>query len=96
MEDASALEALRAAVVAAVVDQDADTVRLVTSQRHHAHLRAASDAVARALAALDQGMPVDLFTMDLRAALNELGCITGAVTNEDVLGAIFSRFCIGK
>ncbi len=94
--DASALEALRAAVVAAVVDQDADTVRLVTSQRHHAHLRAASDAVARALAALDQGMPVDLFTMDLRAALNELGCITGAVTNEDVLGAIFSRFCIGK
>ena len=34
--------------------------------------------------------------LDLRIALHELGAITGAITNEDVLGQIFSRFCIGK
>ncbi len=91
-----ALEDLRAAVVAAVVENEADPVRLVTNERHRQHLRAAADATSRALAALEDKVPVDLLTLDLRQALHELGCITGAVTNEDVLEQIFSRFCIGK
>ena len=37
-----------------------------------------------------------LVTGDLRAALHELGAITGEITNEDMLDQIFSRFCIGK
>ena len=96
MDDPRALDALRTAAVEAVGGQEADPVRLVTSERHQAHLHAASAAVGRALAALEDNLPVDVFTLDLRAALHELGCITGAVTDEEVLGAIFSRFCIGK
>ena len=38
----------------------------------------------------------ETLALDLRAALHELGAITGAITNEDVLDAIFSQFCIGK
>ncbi len=68
----------------------------VTNARHRAHLAAAHEAVQRASAGLTGGLTGDLLALDLRAALHELGSITGQVTREDVLGAIFSRFCIGK
>jgi len=96
LQDTQALSPLRSAIVESVVQEEAPSARLVTSERHHQHLRTASEAINQALGALDQGMPVDLFTLDLRAALHELGSISGEVTNEEVLGAIFSRFCIGK
>jgi tRNA modification GTPase len=38
----------------------------------------------------------DLLALDIRYALEELGSITGEVTNEDLLDSIFTRFCIGK
>ena len=75
---------------------DADASHVVTNQRHRQHLREALRAVRAAHAALNAGLSGDLFTLDLRAALHELGAITGEITNEDVLDQIFSRFCIGK
>jgi len=69
---------------------------LVTSSRHRDALLKAQDDVRSALQALEQGMTGDFLSIDLRAALNELGTITGEITNEDVLDSIFSRFCIGK
>lgn len=74
----------------------ADASHVVTNQRHRHHLGKALDAVRAARRALDAGVSGDLFTLDLRAALHELGAITGEITNEDVLDQIFSRFCIGK
>lgn len=74
----------------------ADASPVVTNQRHRQHLRAARDAVAAARDALAAGASGDMLALDLRAALHELGAITGAVTTEDVLDQIFSRFCIGK
>ena len=41
-------------------------------------------------------MPSDLVAVDLRDALYHLGTITGEVSSDEVLGNIFSRFCIGK
>jgi tRNA modification GTPase len=38
----------------------------------------------------------DLLALDIRYALNEIGLITGEVSNEDLLNNIFSKFCIGK
>ena len=69
---------------------------VVMNQRHRRHLRRARQAVVRAREALAAGASGDLLTLDLREALDEIGQITGAVTNEDVLDQIFSRFCIGK
>jgi len=69
---------------------------LVTSSRHRDALLKAQEHVHSALQALDQNMTGDFLSIDLRAALKELGSITGEITNEDVLDSIFSRFCIGK
>lgn len=88
------VERLQAATTAGLTAYDAS--HLVTNQRHRSHLSQAAAALARAQAALRQGLPADLVVVDLRLGLQELGAITGAVTNEDVLDQIFSRFCIGK
>lgn len=69
---------------------------LVTSTRHRDALQKAQQDVQSAIRALEQGMTGDFLSIDLRAALKELGTITGEITNEDVLDSIFSRFCIGK
>ena len=69
---------------------------LVTSSRHRDALQKAQEHVESALQALDRGMTGDFLSIDLRAALKELGTITGEITTEDVLDSIFSRFCIGK
>ena len=74
----------------------ADASQVVTNERHRQHLKAARRALRDARDALKTGVSGDLLALDLRQALHELGAITGTVTNEDVLGQIFSRFCIGK
>ena len=72
---------------------DPEAGLVTVNERHRHHLSAARDAIGRARGALDQS---DTLALDLRAALREIGLVTGAVTAEDVLGAVFSRFCIGK
>lgn len=69
---------------------------VVTNARHHEHLTATDDALARAIGHLDAGVTADWLAMDLRAALRHLGELTGEVTTDDLLDSIFSRFCIGK
>jgi tRNA modification GTPase len=81
----------------ALENKDYDTSSLlVTSTRHRDSLQKARENVQRAIQALDSGMTGDLLAIDLRAALKELGTITGEITTEDLLDSIFSRFCIGK
>jgi tRNA modification GTPase len=42
------------------------------------------------------GIPTDLVAQDIREAIYHLGSIVGEINTEEVLGNIFSRFCIGK
>ena len=98
LADPRQLDGLRAALLAAVRDERMapDGSAVAVNERHRRHLDAAREAVGRARAALDRGDGGDTLALDLRAALRELGQVTGAVTNEDVLDAVFSQFCIGK
>ena len=98
LADPAALDGLRAALLDAVRGpvSEAAAGGVAVNERHRAHLDAARAAVARARAALDDGRGGDTLALDLRAALRELGLVTGAVTTEHVLDAVFSQFCIGK
>jgi len=87
-------EALSAAVASNLTSAEGSTI--VVNQRHHQHLSAAREAVHRAQQAMQSNAGSDTLALDLRASMHELGAITGAITNEDVLDAIFSQFCIGK
>lgn len=98
LADPAHLDGLRQSLVDAVRrdESEPESGVLITNERHRQLLTAARDAVERARAHLASGTGGDLLALDLRAALDALGRITGAVTPDDVLGAIFGRFCIGK
>jgi tRNA modification GTPase len=49
-----------------------------------------------ALALLESGEPPELVAVELRSALDCVGEIVGGAETEEILGQIFSRFCIGK
>jgi tRNA modification GTPase len=69
---------------------------IVTNMRHVEALNKAAQAIKNTQAALTSGLTSDLLAEELRQALYAMGEITGAITNDDLLGNIFSRFCIGK
>jgi tRNA modification GTPase len=69
----------------------------LTNQRHYEALRKAQAAASRATELLRQKAGTELMAFELRELAHHLGSITGdSVTADEVLGAIFSRFCIGK
>ena len=69
---------------------------IVSNARHQQLLLAAADSLDHALGTLDAGEPIDLLSVDLTAARNSLGLITGETAGEDHLDTIFAEFCIGK
>lgn len=87
-------EALRGAIAAAARASAGEGVYLAR-QRHLTALQAASGRVAEGGRRLKEGLG-DLAAEDLRGAQECLGEVLGATTSEDLLGEIFSAFCIGK
>lgn len=69
---------------------------LVTSARHQESLRRAAAHMQASFLPLQQGLPLDFASIDLRAAYDALGEVTGEIASEDLLDRIFSEFCIGK
>jgi tRNA modification GTPase len=69
---------------------------LVSNPRHKACLERSDGHLEQALASIRSQMPDDFITIDLTAALNALGEITGETVSEELLETIFGNFCIGK
>lgn len=69
---------------------------IVTRLRHRDALIKTEQSLTTALESLSAGLPLDLVAVDLRAALDQIGEITGQVSSEDILDSIFGEFCIGK
>ncbi len=69
---------------------------VVSNIRHFEALSKTLIAIESMEKALHDNIPTDLLTTDIRSAMYFLGEITGEITTEDILGSIFSKFCIGK
>lgn len=69
---------------------------IITNQRHFEALQKSLDAVHKVKEAITFQISTELLAYELRNALEHLGEISGEVTNDEVLGNIFSKFCIGK
>jgi tRNA modification GTPase len=72
------------------------TDTIVTNSRHVSSLNKAFAALSKVNEGLATNIQSDFLALDIRYALEALGEITGQVTNDDLLGNIFSKFCIGK
>jgi tRNA modification GTPase len=69
---------------------------IISNARHYEALEKAYAALSQVLQGIDQQITGELLAFDIKEALHYLGQITGHVSSDDILGAIFSRFCIGK
>lgn len=69
---------------------------LLSNARHLEALLATRESLTAALQIMEEGISSDFMAIEIRHALNHLGEITGEVSTEDLLGNIFSNFCIGK
>ena len=56
----------------------------------------ANESIEAVISGLKNNLPTDLLTIDIRNALFHLGEITGEITTDEILGNIFSNFCVGK
>jgi len=79
----------------AIKDKLTGDETLVTNIRHLEALQKTEESLARVLNGMDS-ITSDFLAMDIKQALHYLGEITGAVTTDDLLENIFSKFCIGK
>jgi tRNA modification GTPase len=69
---------------------------LVSNVRHYEALVRSREALGNVEKGFHDNIPTDLITIDIKQALYHLGEITGEITNDEILGNIFGRFCVGK
>ncbi|MBF2065240.1 MAG: tRNA uridine-5-carboxymethylaminomethyl(34) synthesis GTPase MnmE [Calothrix sp. C42_A2020_038] len=92
------IEALEAAILEKIHSckiQAAD-LDFAINQRQGAALTQAKSCLEQVLLTIEQDLPLDFWSIDLRGAIYALGEITGEEVTESVLDKIFSKFCIGK
>lgn len=94
----SGIDRVRAAIQSELISSGLEVNEdvTVTNVRHAAALRRAADSLQQALESVRRGMAGEFVSMDVRAAADALGEITGTITTDEILDQIFSEFCIGK
>lgn len=69
---------------------------IVNNIRHFEALSLAQIAIKRVIDGINSGISNDFLSQDIRECMFHLGEITGQISNDEILGNIFSKFCIGK
>ena len=69
---------------------------LITNARHYSALLKTNKSVSNIKKGLSNNIPGDLLSIDIKEAIESLGELTGEITNDELLGNIFGKFCIGK
>lgn len=83
---------VQAAAIPAISEEDV----VVTNLRHYEALNKALEAIRRVEEGLENGITHDFVSQDIRECMFYLGEITGQISTDEILGNIFSKFCIGK
>lgn len=73
-----------------------EDIPMISSARHYHALDRTEARLNEVLSGIESGVTNDFLAQDIRQALFHLGEITGQVSSDEILGNIFSRFCIGK
>ena len=68
----------------------------IGNARQVAKLKQAKKAIEDSLQSIKEKMPIDIVSIDIKAAWHYLGEITGDVANESLINELFSKFCLGK
>ena len=89
------MELLRDALTSFAPEEAGESCALTQARHVEAALRAC-DSLDDAVRAIADGYPLDMAAIDLSAALDALGEITGETMRESVIDEVFSRFCVGK
>ena len=90
----SDVESLKKLIYTKTVGEQITNGLVITNLRHLDALKRASAALDSALKGINNSL--DLISIDLKTAYSALGEITGSTTGEDIIDAIFSKFCLGK
>ena len=83
-------------ITAAQLPETGDNDIIVTNARHYEALHHAHNAIARVQDGLASNLSGDFLSQDIRECMHYLGEITGQISTDEILGNIFSKFCIGK
>ena len=90
------ISAVKSTLLNAVKKDISSSQTIVANIRHYQALKSAYESLDSVLIGIDGSITTDLIALELKRALAYLGEISGEVTNDEILGNIFSKFCIGK
>jgi tRNA modification GTPase len=90
------IDMLKQAMINAIVSLEPQRSGIITKMRHYQALSTAREHLQHAEASLRDHLSAEFIALDLRAALDAVGEVTGDVSSDDILNMIFSSFCIGK
>ena len=90
------IEDLKKTIIKSIDTNLSSDETVISNSRHQEELSNTLKEIIAVMGGLNNGISGDLLAINIRQALYHLGLITGEVTTDDLLGNIFSKFCIGK
>lgn len=73
-----------------------DNTIIITNERHKNQIKKAREDIENAMKTIAENLPIDISSIYIKQALNDLGEITGKNVSEDIINEIFKKFCLGK
>ncbi len=95
-KEKNGLDGLKKALIDKIDFDQKDETPLLTKERHYHSLCCALLSLENVLAGIQSNLSVELISFDLREGLEKLSEVIGINVTEEILGGIFSKFCVGK
>ena len=90
------LPVLRDGIKSTIASSVGSTDPLLLEDRHRFHFEATRAALENVVRLMGEEAPAEIIALEIDTALHHTGAITGRITEEEILGRIFSTFCVGK